>query len=178
MAKTETATCKFAVKEGTRGPFLELELLGDVPILGDALLSLHFQHEMTIEKAQALAGQLNATIATMSIMASRSFRGLEDMFGVSSGATPLRGISPEELERIYAMPVGGTIALDIETPEDRWIAVDQAATAIDIAPHYVREILIKLWKVFQGVGLRDDRDLLPERSFRSLLVSLLNGPRR
>jgi hypothetical protein len=30
----------------------------------------------------------------------------------------------------------------------------------------LREILIKLWKVFQGVRLRQDRDLLPTRSFR------------
>jgi hypothetical protein len=56
MAKTETARCKFVVKEGTHGPFLLLELLGDVPMLGDALLYLNFQQEMTIEKAQALAG--------------------------------------------------------------------------------------------------------------------------
>jgi hypothetical protein len=48
MAKTETAPCTFVVKEGTRGPYLALELLGDVPVLRDTLLFLNFRHEMNI----------------------------------------------------------------------------------------------------------------------------------
>ena len=77
-AKTATVDCKFVVKEGTAGPFLAIELLGEKPsMLVGLQLSLNFREELNIDSATRMAGELNKSISRLSVLTFTSLEGLK-----------------------------------------------------------------------------------------------------
>jgi hypothetical protein len=77
-AKTETVDCKFVVKEGTAGPFLAIELLGNTPsMLVGMQLSLKFRKELNIDSATQTADELNKSINRLSVLTFTSLEGLK-----------------------------------------------------------------------------------------------------
>jgi hypothetical protein len=76
-AKTEMVDCKFKIFEGANGPFLEIILLGDTPLMLEGVhLSLHFRNKPDFEQAQEIADEMNKTISRLSVL---TFTSLDDL---------------------------------------------------------------------------------------------------
>ena len=69
MPKVETADCRFIVKEGPSGPYIEIELAGDRPrFLGNAHLILRFRRAIGTVEAHTVARDLNTRFDKLSLL--------------------------------------------------------------------------------------------------------------
>jgi hypothetical protein len=69
MPKIETADCRFIVKEGPSGSYIEIELAGDRPRwLGNAHLILRFRRPIGTVEAHTAARDLNTRFDKLSLL--------------------------------------------------------------------------------------------------------------
>ena len=69
MPKVETADCRFIVKEGPSGPYIEIEFVGDRPgSLGNAHLILRFRSPIGSIEAHTVAHDLHTRFDKLSLL--------------------------------------------------------------------------------------------------------------